>query len=136
LDCSVLAEFASPIQIAGLLSMFVTQLQEGMVELQEAMSAGELTAAARISHRLKGGAATIGAGAVAEVMQAICRDARAGTIPSAALQTRAHATSTATLAAIGAHLELADTASLTASAVGAHLEAADTASLTAAATRR
>jgi len=134
-DGGVLAEFASPVQIAGLLRLFVTQVQEGIVALGEAMSAGEVEEAARIAHRLKGGAATIGAGAVADLMQAISRETRAGAIPSAALQASLHATAAATIAAIGAHLEAAD-APVTATAIGAHLEAAETASVTATATRR
>ena len=39
-ECGVLAEFASPVQIAGPLSLFVTQLHDGMVELREALGAG------------------------------------------------------------------------------------------------
>jgi two-component system, sensor histidine kinase and response regulator len=115
-ECGVLAEFASPVQIAGLLSIFVTQLHDGMLELGEAVSAGDSEAAARIAHRLKGSAATVGAGAVADLMHAIAHDTRAGVTPSAALMTRAQATTTATIAAIGAHLGAADTASATAAA--------------------
>jgi HPt (histidine-containing phosphotransfer) domain-containing protein len=87
-----------------------------MVELGEAISAGDPEAAASIAHRLKGSAATVGAGAVADLMHAIARDTRAGTILSAAGLARAQATTTATIAAIGAHLEAADTASVTAAA--------------------
>ncbi|MEA2144438.1 MAG: Hpt domain, partial [Solirubrobacteraceae bacterium] len=93
-----------------------TQLEDGMVELGEAISAGDPEAAASIAHRLKGSAATVGAGAVADLMHAIARDTRAGTILSAAGLARAQATTTATIAAIGAHLEAADTASVTAAA--------------------
>ena len=115
-DCAVLAEFASPVQIAGLLSLFVTQLHDGMVELREAISARDPEAAARIAHRLKGSAATVGAGAVADLMHAIARDTRTGMIPSATRLARAQATTTATIDAIGAHLGAADTASVTAAA--------------------
>jgi CheY-like chemotaxis protein/HPt (histidine-containing phosphotransfer) domain-containing protein len=116
-DPGVLTDFANAEQIAGLLTLFLTQLTDGIAELQSAMSAGEAESAARTAHRLKGSAATIGAGAMAEVMQAICRETRAGRTPSALLTRRAEATATATVAAVRAHLEAADTASVTAAAI-------------------
>jgi CheY-like chemotaxis protein len=113
-DAGVLADFASPAQIASLLTMFVSQFEEGMSQLGAAVQAGAIEEVARTSHRLKGSAATIGAGAAAEVMHAVCRDARVGGGILTPLYARAQSTAAATIEAIQDHLDAADSASATA----------------------
>ena len=115
-DPSVLAQFATPEQTVGLLAMFVTQLREGMAELDQAHDAAVLHDVARTSHRLKGSAATIGAVAMADIMDSVCRDARLGGASLAALHARAQAVVAATIDALEAHLDGAASASATAAA--------------------
>jgi PAS domain S-box-containing protein len=77
-DTDMLAALVGPEQGRDLLEMFVGQLDSAVAELQIAIAAGDPEAVHRVAHRVKGSAATVGAGAVATLAGSLCAQAREG----------------------------------------------------------
>jgi CheY-like chemotaxis protein len=77
-DRALLVGLVGPDQGRDLLALFLNQLDDAVVELQDAIAAGDAEAVHRIAHRVKGSAATVGAGTVATLAGSLCSLAREG----------------------------------------------------------
>jgi HPt (histidine-containing phosphotransfer) domain-containing protein len=105
-DASALDGVAAGVRARELLALFVDQLQDSARELSELAAAGDVRGVHRAAHRLKGGAAVVGARRVADACQDICSRTRADHDPGLAQRPAAlDAAARECVRAITAHLQ-------------------------------